>query len=59
MRLWLIVSGAAPIAFAGAAANLAPVTIDNSLGGTLLVALVYWSVYLRRDRAAKPEPGVS
>ncbi|WP_053382144.1 formate/nitrite transporter family protein [Nitrospira moscoviensis] len=59
MGLLLTASGAAPMSFAGAAANLALVTVGNILGGTLLVALVYWSVYLRQDRAAKPEPGGS
>jgi formate transporter len=33
--------------------NLLPVTIGNILGGTLLVALVYWTAYLRRGRAAE------
>jgi formate transporter len=32
--------------------NLVPVTAGNLIGGTLLVALVYWFVYLRR-----PAPG--
>jgi formate/nitrite transporter len=31
--------------------NLVPVTIGNVIGGTLLVAAVYWFVYLRRERA--------
>lgn len=34
----------------GALSNLFFVTIGNILGGTLLVALVYWFVYLRSDR---------
>jgi formate transporter len=29
-------------------ANLAPVTIGNAVGGSLMVGLVYWFVYLRR-----------
>ena len=33
--------------YAGAAANLAAVTLGNVLGGTLLVAGVYWLAYLR------------
>lgn len=33
----------------GAINNLALVTIGNVIGGTLLVALVYWSVYLRNS----------
>jgi len=32
---------------AGFAANLVPVTIGNVLGGSILVALVYWICYLR------------
>jgi formate/nitrite transporter FocA (FNT family) len=31
--------------------NLVPVTVGNLIGGTLLVALVYWFVYLRRPTA--------
>jgi formate/nitrite transporter len=42
-------SGAAPIAVADAAANLALVTAGNILGGTVLVAMVYWFVYLRGE----------
>ena len=37
----------APLSVAGALSNLALVTVGNVIGGTLLVALVYWSVYLR------------
>ena len=37
----------APLSVAGAVSNLALVTLGNVLGGTILVALVYWSVYLR------------
>ena len=33
-------------------ANLVPVTLGNIVGGTLLVAGVYWFVYLRGDRKA-------
>ena len=28
--------------------NLVPVTLGNLIGGTMLVAAVYWFVYLRR-----------
>ena len=34
--------------------NLLPVTIGNVIGGSLMVGLVYWSVYLRRAGAAMP-----
>ncbi len=37
----------APLSVAGALSNLALVTVGNVIGGTLFVALVYWSVYLR------------
>jgi formate/nitrite transporter len=43
----LAAGGPAPLSVLGALSNLALVTIGNILGGTILVALVYWSVYLR------------
>jgi formate/nitrite transporter len=39
----------APLSVAGAVSNLALVTLGNVLGGTVLVAFVYWSVYLRNS----------
>jgi formate transporter len=33
-------------------ANLVPVTIGNIIGGTFLVGVVYWFVYLRGARPA-------
>ncbi|MEO8680738.1 MAG: formate/nitrite transporter family protein [Vicinamibacterales bacterium] len=42
------------IAVAGVATNLAAVTAGNIVGGTLMVAGVYWVAYLRGPR--KPEP---
>jgi len=39
----------APLSITGALSNLALVTIGNVLGGTVLVAMVYWSVYLRNS----------
>jgi formate/nitrite transporter FocA (FNT family) len=39
----------APISVAGSVGNLVWVTIGNILGGTVLVALVYWFVYLRAE----------
>jgi len=39
----------APLSVADAVSNLALVTLGNVLGGTVLVALVYWSVYLRHS----------
>jgi formate/nitrite transporter FocA (FNT family) len=38
---------ASPILLNEALGNLVLVTIGNVLGGTILVALVYWFVYLR------------
>lgn len=37
----------APLSVAEAVSNLALVTIGSVFGGTVLVALVYWAVYLR------------
>lgn len=31
--------------------NLVPVTIGNIIGGSVLIGIVYWLAYLRRDRA--------
>jgi formate/nitrite transporter len=45
----LAAGSAAPLSLYGAVENLVVVTIGNILGGTILVALVYWSVYLRPD----------
>ena len=45
--LVLSISGSMPISLPGALNNLVLVTIGNILGGTILVALVYWFVYLR------------
>jgi formate/nitrite transporter FocA (FNT family) len=45
--MMLTLASAAPIALDGVMSNLLVVTIGNILGGTVLVALVYWSVYLR------------
>jgi len=45
--MMLTLASAAPIALDGVVSNLLVVTIGNILGGTVLVALVYWSVYLR------------
>lgn len=53
----LAAGSAVPLSLSGALSNLMLVTIGNILGGTLLVALVYWFVYLRSDRTGvPPEP---
>jgi formate transporter FocA len=36
--------------------NLLPVTIGNIIGGTVLVGLAYWSIYLRRRGGVPPRP---
>lgn len=41
-----------PLSIVGAVNNLLLVTIGNIIGGTLLVAWVYWFVYLRTDPAS-------
>ena len=47
---WALAAGtSAPLSVTDAVSNLALVTIGNILGGTILVALVYWFVYLRAE----------
>ena len=43
----------APLSAVDAISNLALVTLGNVLGGTVLVALVYWTVYLRSSNEIK------
>ena len=45
----LAAGGPASLSVLGALSNLVLVTIGNILGGTILVALVYWFVYLRAE----------
>ena len=45
----LTASGADALPWSGAIANLGLVTLGNLIGGTGLVALVYWFVYLRGE----------
>lgn len=45
----LAAGGPAPLSILGALSNLALVTIGNIFGGTILVALVYWFIYLRAE----------
>jgi formate transporter len=53
----LTASGSEPIAWMGAWVNLAVVTLGNVFGGTGLVALVYWFVYLRHGKQeTEPSP---
>ena len=39
------------LTWANFAANLVPVTIGNVIGGSVMVGLIYWFVYLRRPAA--------
>ena len=50
----LAAGSAAPLSVAEAFSNLALVTIGNMFGGSILVALVYWFVYLRGDGEGRP-----
>ncbi len=43
-----MLSGAGDIGPADFLANLVPVTLGNIVGGGVLVALVYWLIYLRK-----------
>ena len=42
-------AGASQITYFDLFMNLVPVTLGNIVGGSLLVALVYWVVYLRKS----------
>lgn len=44
----------ADVTTAAAVANLVPVTIGNIIGGAVIVAGVYWFVYLRRTPEGQP-----
>jgi formate/nitrite transporter FocA (FNT family) len=44
------------VPLAGIATNLAAVTAGNVVGGTLLVAGVYWVAYLRGTREEQDRP---
>ena len=48
----LLLDGQGRVTLAGALQNLATVTAGNLLGGTLLVAGVYWLAYLRDGKGA-------
>jgi formate/nitrite transporter len=53
--LALTSGGAAPISLGDVITNLELVTLGNILGGTVLVALVYWFVYLRGEIAVSDQ----
>jgi formate/nitrite transporter FocA (FNT family) len=50
-------AGAEAITWAAFAGNLVPVIAGNLVGGSVLVALVYWTIYLRPAGKAKPPEG--
>jgi len=52
--LALDTQGAVPVA--GIVRNLVAVSLGNIVGGTLLVASVYWVAYLRPERKPEPPP---
>ncbi len=45
--------GVANLTWAGFVGNLIPVTIGNIIGGSILIGAVYWTTYLRRERAVE------
>jgi len=45
--------GLANLTWAGFVGNLVPVTIGNIIGGSILIGAVYWTAYLRRERAVE------
>jgi formate transporter len=40
----------AELGFTSLLHNLLPVTFGNIIGGVVLVAAIYWGIYLRKDR---------
>ena len=48
--------GAAVVTFGGMFTNLAVVIAGNLVGGSVLVALVYWTIYLRPGAAPSDTP---
>jgi formate transporter len=48
----------APLGWADFARNIAPVIAGNIVGGSMLVALVYYVIYMRPTRLGiQPRPG--
>jgi formate/nitrite transporter FocA (FNT family) len=45
----------APVGAADLARNLVPVIAGNLVGGSVLVALVYYMIYVRGQRGAEPD----
>ena len=56
-NVWLFAYAAllgAPLGWGDALRNLVPVVAGNIVGGSLLVALVYWVIYLRTPATGEP-----
>jgi formate/nitrite transporter FocA (FNT family) len=53
----VVPAGAEAITWAAFAGNLVPVIAGNLVGGSVLVALVYWIIYLRPAGKAEPPEG--
>jgi formate/nitrite transporter len=53
----LAIALGAPLGVGDLARNLLPVIAGNIIGGSVLVALVYWVIYLRPDADAGVRPG--
>lgn len=53
LGLVLTAGDAASLSIVDAVSNLALVTLGNIIGGTVLVALVYWFIYLRAETHAR------
>lgn len=53
LGLALAAGGPASFSIVDALSNLALVTLGNIIGGTVLVALVYWFIYLRAETHAR------
>jgi formate transporter len=52
----LAIALGAPLTAADVLGNLLPVIAGNLVGGSVLVALIYWVIYLRPGVAAAPAP---
>jgi formate/nitrite transporter FocA (FNT family) len=51
---WALPAGGEAIGWTGLARNLVPVIAGNLVGGSVLVALVYYVIYRRPGRGISP-----
>jgi formate/nitrite transporter FocA (FNT family) len=56
MPVGLALAERGAVSLVGGVRNLAAVSAGNLVGGTLLVAAVYWVAYLRGERMREREP---